>query len=158
MKTPRQTVFLVGPLSNRDHLHSLFNLHSISVVGNTSSLTEAAGQICSLAPELVCISGAFSPQAVATFFSALAEGDNSPAFSLLLAPPAESPATPRLSRREFQTLIDIASGYSTKQIAAHLGIGVRTVETYRMSLKHKLHAAGPAELAMCAVQLGFYRP
>ena len=45
---------------------------------------------------------------------------------------------PRLSRRESEVLGLIATGMANKEMAACLGVGVRTVETHRERLKAKL--------------------
>lgn len=49
-----------------------------------------------------------------------------------------------LSRRERQVAICISRGMPSKQIAAALGIGLRTVNTYRESLARKLGASSAA--------------
>ena len=49
-----------------------------------------------------------------------------------------------LSRRETQVAVCIADGMSSKQIAAALGIALRTVNTYRESLARKLGASSAA--------------
>lgn len=43
-----------------------------------------------------------------------------------------------LSEREFQVYQFIGLGYSTRQIAGRLGIGIKTVETHRENIKNKL--------------------
>ena len=49
-----------------------------------------------------------------------------------------------LSPRERQVAVRIAHGLTSKQIAAELGIGLRTVHTYRESLARKLGASSAA--------------
>lgn len=49
-----------------------------------------------------------------------------------------------LSRRERQVALRVADGFSSKQIAAELGISLRTVHTYRESLARKLGASSAA--------------
>ena len=51
-----------------------------------------------------------------------------------------------LSRRERQVAVRVAAGLTTKQIAAMLGVGVRTVNTYRESLARKIGASSGAVL------------
>lgn len=58
---------------------------------------------------------------------------------------------PRLTEREREVLIQIAEGGSNKEIAARLGISVRTVETHRENLMHKLRIYSAAGLARFAV-------
>ena len=58
---------------------------------------------------------------------------------------------PRLTEREREVLIQIAEGCSNKEIAAKLGIAVRTVETHRENLMQKLKIHSVAGLARFAV-------
>jgi DNA-binding NarL/FixJ family response regulator len=57
-----------------------------------------------------------------------------------------------LSPREEEVLRMLAKGLANKQIASSLGIGPRTVETHRQSLKRKLCITGQAELIKFAVE------
>lgn len=68
-------------------------------------------------------------------------------------PPAAPPA-PRLSRRENQVLVMIADGRSNKEIAARLGVSVRTVETHRERLMAKLKIRTIAGLTRYALAQG----
>ncbi|MGI6458844.1 MAG: response regulator transcription factor [Candidatus Hydrogenedentales bacterium] len=62
----------------------------------------------------------------------------------------ESPLE-RLTNRELQTLQMLGKGLSTKQIATQLNLSVKTIETYRENLKHKLHLKSSAELIRYAI-------
>jgi DNA-binding NarL/FixJ family response regulator len=58
---------------------------------------------------------------------------------------------PELTAREREVLIQIAEGLSNKEIAAKLGLGVRTVETHRERIMRKLnihHVAGLTKYAL----------
>ncbi|KAI3594296.1 response regulator [Cupriavidus sp. CER94] len=57
-----------------------------------------------------------------------------------------------LTPRERDILHGIGRGQSNKDIAARLGVSVRTVETHRLNLKRKLGIEGRAELVKYAVQ------
>ena len=59
-----------------------------------------------------------------------------------------------LSPREKQVAVHVAAGLSSKQIAATLGIGLRTVNTYRESLARKLGASSPAVLTRFVMENG----
>jgi DNA-binding NarL/FixJ family response regulator len=59
-----------------------------------------------------------------------------------------------LTPRERQVLDLLATGLSSNQIAARLGIGSRTVETHRANLMRKLNLHSTAELVRYAVQRG----
>jgi DNA-binding NarL/FixJ family response regulator len=59
-----------------------------------------------------------------------------------------------LSRRERQVAVRVAEGLSSKQIAAHLGIALRTVNTYRESLARKLGASSAAVVTRFVLENG----
>ena len=59
-----------------------------------------------------------------------------------------------LSPRERQVAIHVAAGLASKQIAAVLGIGLRTVNTYRESLRRKLGASSAAALTRYVLEHG----
>jgi FixJ family two-component response regulator len=67
-----------------------------------------------------------------------------------------NPASPprSLTRRESQVLQAVVAGRSNKQIAAELGISVRTAEVHRARLMAKLGARNLAELLRLAVAAG----
>jgi DNA-binding NarL/FixJ family response regulator len=59
-----------------------------------------------------------------------------------------------LSRRERQVAVRVAAGLTTKQIAATLGVSVRTVNTYRESLARKVGASSAAVLTRYVLEHG----
>lgn len=59
-----------------------------------------------------------------------------------------------LSRREREVLRLLAQGHSNQQIADHLGVSVKTVETHRTRLREKLGLKGRAELYRFAAESG----
>jgi len=63
-------------------------------------------------------------------------------------------AIDRLTDRERDVLRELAAGSSTKEIAARLGIGNRTVETHRANLMRKLNLHSIALLTQFAVREG----
>lgn len=60
-----------------------------------------------------------------------------------------------LSEREGEVLRLIAKGYSNKEIAAQLGISVRTIETYRGRALDKLGLYSRVEIVRYALQRGW---
>lgn len=73
----------------------------------------------------------------------------------LLELAAESrPPLERLSPREHEVLLMIVKGRKTKDIATDLGIGVKTVETFRHNLMNKLNLHSVAELTRFAIREG----
>jgi DNA-binding NarL/FixJ family response regulator len=65
-----------------------------------------------------------------------------------------APPQPILSERELQVLKLLADGLRTKEIADNLGIGVKSVETYRARLMEKLKLGSVAELTRYAIREG----
>jgi two-component system nitrate/nitrite response regulator NarL len=60
----------------------------------------------------------------------------------------------KLSEREREVLALIAEGKSNKEIAMHLGIGVRTTETHRERIMRKLNIHSVAGLTKFAIAHG----
>jgi two-component system, NarL family, response regulator NreC len=62
--------------------------------------------------------------------------------------PVTRPRQPRslLSPREREVLIRLAQGYTSRQIAAQLHVGVKSVETYRARIAQKLELHSRADL------------
>ena len=62
-----------------------------------------------------------------------------------------------LTPREREVLVEIARGATNKEIAAHFGISVRTVESHRETLMKKLNLRGAASVARFAIDTGLLR-
>lgn len=67
-------------------------------------------------------------------------------------------AGPSLSDREAEVLRLIAEGLRNKEIAQHLKVGAKSVETYRRRLLIKLGYTSTAELVRHAVREGLIKP
>jgi two-component system response regulator NreC len=67
-------------------------------------------------------------------------------------------AGPQLTLRERQVLQLIAEGKSTKDIASLLGVSVKTAESHRTRLMHKLDIHETASLVRYAVRHGIVQP
>ena len=59
-----------------------------------------------------------------------------------------------LTSREQSVLLALANGNSNKEVAKHLGISVRTVETHRKNIKRKLNISSTAGLTRYAIENG----
>jgi DNA-binding NarL/FixJ family response regulator len=57
----------------------------------------------------------------------------------------------KLSDRELEVFELIGQGFSTKKIAEHLNLSIKTIETYRLHIKEKLDLEDTAELSQHAV-------
>jgi DNA-binding NarL/FixJ family response regulator len=62
------------------------------------------------------------------------------------------------SRRQREVLQMIGRGHSTREIAEHLGISVKTVETHRARLMETLEVKGSAGLLRYAISVGVPEP
>lgn len=71
--------------------------------------------------------------------------------------PLDIPSVPQLSDREAQVLVDIASGRSLKQIAADMGLSLKTVDTYKTRAMKKLNLPDRAAVFTYAHQNGLLR-
>jgi len=60
-----------------------------------------------------------------------------------------------LSEREKEVLILLAWGYSNKEIAGHLELSIKTVETYRVRISEKLGLRSRAKLVQFALRQGW---
>jgi DNA-binding NarL/FixJ family response regulator len=60
-----------------------------------------------------------------------------------------------LSEREKEVLIMMAWGYSNKEIAGHLTLSVKTVETYKMRIGEKLRLRSRTEMVQYALRQGW---
>lgn len=70
----------------------------------------------------------------------------------------DAPSTTPLSPREREVVRLIATGQRTKEIAANLGIGVKSAETYRRRVMQKLGLFSVAELTRYALREGLASP
>jgi len=69
-------------------------------------------------------------------------------------PPARPLVGSKLSGREQEVLALLAEGMTNREIAQHLQISVRTIETYRKSIMKKLNIFSVAELTTYALDKG----
>ena len=68
---------------------------------------------------------------------------------------AELPEHDALSDREREVLVRIARGFSNKEIAAELGLSVKTVETYKARVAEKLGLRTRVDIVRYAAQRGW---
>ncbi|RMG21694.1 MAG: DNA-binding response regulator [Deltaproteobacteria bacterium] len=64
----------------------------------------------------------------------------------------------RLSRREREVLDLVAHGYTNREIAERLGVGKKSVDTYRLRLSEKLGLRTRADLVRYALEVGILAP
>jgi two-component system response regulator NreC len=63
-----------------------------------------------------------------------------------------------LSAREHQVLVLLAHGHTNREIARRIGVGVKTVETYRLRLGVKLGLRTRADVVEYALESGLLKP
>lgn len=63
-----------------------------------------------------------------------------------------------LPERQFCVLYGIAEGLCTKEIAAYMGISVKTVEYYRQKIYEALNLDSPVMLTRFAIRAGMIEP
>ena len=68
-----------------------------------------------------------------------------------------SPPVSELTRREQETLVLVANGYSNREIAEQLGISEYTVKNHLKNILQKLHLSNRVQLARYAYEQGFVR-
>jgi DNA-binding NarL/FixJ family response regulator len=88
----------------------------------------------------------FSPRLAGFVLDAFARAPAAP------APAAQDPALESLTPREREILEHIARGYLYKEVAAMLGLSVRTVESHVAAVLRKLQLANRHQLAHWAAQ------
>ena len=76
----------------------------------------------------------------------------------VVANPASSSAPDFLTDREREILQLVAESHSTKEIAAKLGISVKTVDNHRTNLMRKLNLHDVASLTRHALEVGLIEP
>ena len=60
-----------------------------------------------------------------------------------------------LTHRETKVLVEIAKGYSTKEIASRLFVSENTIETHRQHIFAKLKAHNMADMVIKAIVAGY---
>jgi DNA-binding NarL/FixJ family response regulator len=66
--------------------------------------------------------------------------------------PKKNLLLPKLTSREYEVVQLLAEGKSTKEVASHLGLSVKTAETHRSNIMRKLGLHSVSELVLYAVR------
>ena len=137
---PEIKVLILSMYSNTDNVMRIIQCGARGFV-----LKEAPPEEVVHAIETV-FSGAshFSPEVARVALNQVVRGSNSE---------GAAPLT-RLTNREREVLLYIAEGFSNKEIACRLTIGVRTVETHRERIMRKLDIHSIAGLTRFAIAQG----
>ena len=137
---PEVKVLILSMYSNTDYVMRIIQCGARGFVLKESSPEEVVQAIRAVH------SGAshFSPEVARVALNQVVKGNNND---------AAAPLT-RLTNREREVLLYIAEGFSNKEIACQLTIGVRTVETHRERIMRKLDIHSIAGLTRFAIQQG----
>jgi DNA-binding NarL/FixJ family response regulator len=137
---PQTKVLMLSAFTDPDFVNRSIAAGASGYVVKTSAAGELARAITTVMDGNVFL----SPEVASTLVSAYRD--------MLTAP--VSPQTSPLSEREREVLTLIAEGLKARDIAVRLGIGVKTVDTYRARLLAKLHCGSTAELVRYAIREG----
>ena len=94
-----------------------------------------------------------SPDELAAALTALARGEGLLDNAVAPAPVAAEKLDLGLTRRETEILRLLSSGFSNKEVARRLDIGLRTVETHRFNLRRKTQTGRLKDLVSLARKL-----
>lgn len=136
---PEVKVLILSMYSNTDYVMRIIQCGARGFV-----LKEAPTEEVVAAIETVHGGGShFSPEVARVALNQVVRGNTD----------SSAPMT-RLTNREREVLLYIAEGFSNKEIACQLTIGVRTVETHRERIMRKLDIHTIAGLTRFAIQQG----
>lgn len=136
---PEIKVLILSMYSNTDYVMRIIQCGARGFV-----LKEAPTEEVVQAIETVHTGGShFSPEVARVALNQVVRGNTD-----------ESAPLTRLTNREREVLLYIAEGFSNKEIACQLTIGVRTVETHRERIMRKLDIHTIAGLTRFAIQQG----
>ncbi len=135
---PQVKVLIFSMYSNSDYALRIIQCGARGFV-----LKEAPPEEIVLAIEAVHAGAAhFSPDVARVALNQMVRGNG------------EAAGSSRLTSREREVLLHLAEGESNKAIAGQLKIGVRTVETHRERIMHKLDIHSIADLTRFAIAQG----
>lgn len=130
----------------------ILTMHDDSAYLASAMVAGAAGYVVKKVADTELLLAIRAVHAGRTFVD-LTQGD--PVRQRVLEGAGPEPQPPKdLSRRERDVLRLLAQGHSNQQIADHIRVSVKTVETYRTRLRAKLGLKGRAELYRFAVESG----
>lgn len=137
---PAIKVLILSMYSNTDYVMRIIQSGARGFV-----LKEAFAEELIQAIETVHSGGSyFSPEVARVALNQVVRGNANDSTALLT----------RLTNREREVLLYIAEGFSNKEIAVQLNIGVRTVETHRERIMRKLDIHSIAGLTRFAIAQG----
>ena len=135
---PRIKVLILSMHSHTDYVLRIIKSGARGYILKNSSAEELVKAVETVYAGEVCFSPEIARLALTQFVRGNGDGPNST----------------DLSNREREVLSRIADGLSNKEIAARLGVGVRTIETHRERVMAKLNIHNVAGLTKFAIAKG----
>ena len=127
----------------------IFSMHSPQQFAQAIAESGIQGYVCKRDASTTLVKALETIALGGTFF------DPDFARSVLIKPALEkTPQKRGMTPREHEVLVGVAEGLSNKEIAARLGLGVRTIETHRERLGRKLNIRSAANLTRFAMEQG----
>jgi len=140
IKAPGTKVIALSMYSDRRFIMGMLNAGASGYLLKDCAFEELAEAIRTVATDRTYLSPAIVDIVVKNYIRQL-EKANATAFSLL---------TPR----EREVLQLLAEGRTVKEIARHLSLSIKTIETYRHQIMHKVDIHSVAELTKYAIREG----
>ena len=140
-QVPRSKILVLSMHDNREYISQIFRLGARGYLLKDTSPSELIQAIKTV-------------HAGQAFFSPTASRVLLEEVTRKHRPDAPPAGETTLSEREREVLVLIAEGHSNKEIAKHLGVGVRTVETHRERIMDKLSIHSIAGLTKFAIAKG----
>lgn len=139
---PQSRVLVLSMYEDMAHFRAVLEAGAVGYVGKSLAGTELLGAIRAVAQGRLYVNTALGTHATQPAFTATAQTD----------------LARRLSKREMEILILVATGHTNRQIAERLALSVKSVETYRARLMDKLGTQSRAELVRYALERGLLSP
>lgn len=137
-RTPRTRVLILSSHGPDDRVGEFVRAGAAGYLSSDSDAAEIFAAIEALGRGQSYVSSSVAEQLIAAVVRPGSEG----AGSLLAG----------LTSREREVLQLVAEGLANKEIATHLGLSCRTIESHRASLLAKLEARGTADLVRAAIR------
>jgi DNA-binding NarL/FixJ family response regulator len=121
----------------------VLTMHESAELANQVRATGAKGFVLKSDADQDLVAAVEAVRRGESFFSTTAGGDS---------------ATAHVTPREREILQLVANGRTTKEIAAELGISVKTVEAHRTNIMRKLNMRSMSDMVRYAVRSGIVQP
>lgn len=141
-RAPRAKILVLSMHKNREYITQMVRLGARGYLLKDIAPSELTRAIKEVHAGEVC----FSPSVSRVLLEEVVSSDSEAG--------GPSPSPPQLTCREREVLVQIAEGYSNKNIAHQLGVSVRTIETHRERIMRKLEIHSVAGLTKYAIAQG----